>query len=345
MRIIRNNARLIIALSVLCILIFDSRAAFAGAQEGVQLCIHTLIPSLLPFFVISGYFCNTFSTTHLSFLKPLLQLCKIPDGSGALFMVGMLGGYPVGAKLIADAYRDKQIDASDAKRMLGFCNNAGPSFVFGIVGTYFSANYIPWIVLVILILSAILTGWLLPRTSGCNHIVHINKQISFNKIFQSSLVSIASVCGWVILFRVIISILKRWLFWMLADVMQVCLSGVLELANGCISLGLINNDGMRFVISTGLLSFGGLCVYLQTVSVVGDLGTGYYFPGKIIQTSIALILSLFMQYFLFSDANRIPLIFMIPPISLLAVTLAAVKAKNCKITVAILKKVVYNKVN
>lgn len=342
MKIIRNNAKRMIGLLGLCMLIFDSRGAIAGAQEGVQLCIRTLIPSLFPFFVISGYFCNTLKTTQLSILKPLLRLCKIPEGADGLLVVGMLGGYPVGAKAIADACHNHQIDAADAKRMLGFCNNAGPSFVFGIVGTYFSANYIPWIVLVILILSAILTGWILPQMSKCNNISLKHEPVNFVKVLHGSIVSVASVCGWVVLFRVLISILNRWLFWAMPELFQVSLSGILELSNGCIALGLIGNDGMRFVISTGLLSFGGLCVYLQTVSVVGDLGTGLYFPGKIIQSSIALIISIFIQYFLFTEDNRIPLVVMVAPTVLLTVALVSAKIQKSKITVAIPQDVVYN---
>ena len=342
MRNVKKKATFVIAAFGLFLLIFDARGAIAGAQEGVQLCIRTLIPSLFPFFVISGYFCNVCAATRLSMLKPILHLCRMPEGANALFIIGILGGYPVGAKSIADAYRDKQIDAADAWRMLGFCSNAGPAFVFGIVGTYFEAPYIPWIILGILIVSAILTGWLLPETDSRNYTPKKQQRSNFVKVFQSSLVAIASVCGWVILFRVLISILKRWILWVFPETLQIALSGFLELSNGCISLDQIANDGVRFVVSTGLLSFGGLCVYLQTVSVTGELGTGLYFPGKILQGSISLLLSGLSQYLLFPTTNRMPLTVMIIPMITVSFILVVLKISNSKKTVAIPQELMYN---
>ena len=342
MRSFKKSVTMIIAAFSFLFLIFDTRGAVAGAQEGLQLCIRTLIPSLFPFFVISGFFCNVCATTRLSILKPVLRLCGMPDGSDSLFIIGMLGGYPVGAKSIADAYRDGQIDSKDARRMLGFCSNAGPAFVFGIIGAYFEAHHIPWAILGILILSAILTGWLLPQRSNGN-LVHFKPQnVNFIKLFQNSLTAIASVCGWVILFRILISILNRWILWIFPNAFQIALTGVLELSNGCIALDMIANDGARFIISTGLLSFGGLCVYLQTVSVTGNLGTGFYFPGKILQCAISLVLSILMQHFLFSAGNRTPLTIIIVPAFLIIVVLALLKMQNNKITVAIPQELMYN---
>ena len=171
----------------------------------------------------------------------------------------------------------------------------------------------------------------------CNYL-----SLNFIKTFQSSLAAIASVCGWVILFRVLISILKRWIFWAIPDILQIVVSGVLELSNGCIALDLIRNEGVKFVVSNGLLSFGGLCVYLQTASVVGDLGVGLYFPGKILQCSIALIISGLTQLLLFSDENKLPLTVIIVPVMLLISILASLKIRKTKKTVAIPKELVYN---
>lgn len=342
MRVFKKYVTLIVAALGLFLLIFDARGVVAGAQEGVQLCIRTLIPSLFPFFVISGFFCNICATTRLSTLKPILRLCKIPDGADALFIIGMLGGYPVGAKTIADAYCDGQIDAKNARRMLGFCSNAGPAFVFGIVGTYFNARYIPWIILSILILSAILTGGLLPKTDSGGYFHSQQQNVRFTTVFHSSLTAMASVCGWVILFRVLISILERWVLWAFPEVLRVALTGTLELSNGCIALDAIRNDGIRFVLSTGLLSFGGLCVYLQTVSVTDKLGIGCYFPGKVLQCSISLILSGLAQYVLFRDENRISLTVIIVPAIVLSIMLASIKILDSKKTVAISRELVYN---
>ena len=342
MRVFKKSVTLIIAACGLFLLILDARGAVDGAREGVQLCICTLIPSLFPFFVISGFFCRVFSETRLTLLNPILHICKIPARSESLFIIGMLGGYPVGAQSIADAYRKGQIDSESAKRMLGFCSNAGPAFVFGIIGAYFDP-YIPWVILVILILSAILTGWMLPQTSSGKCDVCRQNKVNFIHIFQNSIRAIASVCGWVILFRVLISYLKRWILWRFPEVVKIALIGFLELSNGCTALDMIINDGARFVVSTGLLSFGGICVYLQTKSISKDLGTGLYFPGKVLQCAWALTISSVAQYFLFPDGCRIDLIVMIVPLLLVLIVYLVLRMQNIKKIVAIPQKLMYNK--
>lgn len=103
------------------------------------------------------------------------------------------------------------------------------------------------------------------------------------------------VCGWIVLFRVLITFLDRWLLWLLPNEASVAVMGILELTNGCCQLEQIENTGLRFMAASGLLAFGGLCVTMQTVSVTGKLGLGTYLSGKLIQTVISLILSFGIQ--------------------------------------------------
>ena len=76
---------------------------------------------------------------------------------------------------------------------------------------------------------------------------------------------------------------------------QVILTGLLELANGCCELEKIANDGLRFMAAAVMLSFGGLCVAMQTLSVTEKLGLGSYLPGKLLQTLISLMLAFGVQ--------------------------------------------------
>lgn len=331
-RYTQNTIPLFSALG-LFVLIMDSKTAILGAAEGVQICIQTLIPSLFPFFIISGYFCKVYSQIKLPFLEPVMRLCGIPQGAESLFIIGILGGYPVGAKNIADAFIDGKIDKKTAHRMLGFCNNAGPAFVFGVVSGIFDSPIKCWLLLFILLLSAILTSCILPGKNRHKCIQMDKKVPSFTECFEGSITSTASVCGWVILFRVLITILKRWLLWIFPVRIQLILTGILELSNGCISLGEIENEGLRFILSSAFLSFGGICVYLQTKSVTKKLGTGYYFPGKLIQTSLCIIISAIVQQFA-AEYSRSTLILLIAiPVVILLIcfvyTYKQQKKNNC----------------
>lgn len=285
------------ALGIL-ILILDSKTGLRGASDGVAVCIRTLLPSLFPFFVLSSIVTSSCSGMSLPFLSAGGKLCHIPKGAESLLAVGILGGYPVGAQCVAQACSQGIISREDAEKMIVFCNNAGPSFIFGIVAPQFSNPNIGWLIWVVQIASALVTGLLL-LPSGNQATILQNKQMpDMTQVMERAIRAIATVCGWVILFRIALAFLDRWILWIAPKEIRVCAAAILELANGCLLLGEIENEGLRFILSCAMLSFGGLCVMMQTASVAGDIPLRHYFPGKLVQTILCVILSMWAQYLL-----------------------------------------------
>lgn len=273
------------------ILILDGKTALEGARQGLDLCLRTVIPSLFPFFFLSGILTGAFLGMRSALLRPFGRLCRIPDGAESLLLVGLLGGYPVGAQCVASAWRGEQLSRSNAERMLAFCSNAGPAFLFGIVASMFSDSKTVWILWGIHILSALLTGILLPGGEMSPAKISSDNTFSLPEPLSSALKAIGSVCGWIILFRVMIAFLERWILWLLPLDVQIMIIGLLELSNGCCELNSIANPSARFLICSGILAFGGLCVTMQTLSVTKGLSLRYYFPGKVLQTVLSLALA------------------------------------------------------
>lgn len=286
-------------------LILDAKTALLGASEGITLCMQTVIPSLLPFFVLSILLTNAVSGMSFRVLKPIGRMCGIPNGAQSALVIGMLGGYPTGANCVGQAFSDGAIPEYDAQRMLAFCNLAGPAFLFGIVADKFSDPRIAWILWGIHIASALLVGMVLPGRS-CRHAnIPMQKSISFPGALQQSLRIMASVCGWIIVFRILIAFLNRWILWFFPAWLQVAISGILELSNGCCDLGRVPNEGLRMILSSAMLAFGGLCVTMQTASVTNGLPLRTYLWGKLLQCLFSIMLSGIAQRFLLSESDFI----------------------------------------
>ena len=278
------------------ILILDGKTALEGARDGVELCLKTVIPSLFPFFLLSILLTSSFSGTALPLLRPLGRLCGIPKGAESILISGFLGGYPVGAQSIATAYRHGQLRKQDAERMLSFCNNAGPAFLFGMVASMFPRKWMAWALWGIHIVSTVLVSMVLPANHSDTAKMSEGSNITLSQALHSSVTVMATVCGWVVLFRVLVSFLKRWFLWLLPAEAQVAMTGLLELSNGCCELLSISDISLRFVIASGVLAFGGVCVTMQTISVTSGLSLQNYFLGKLLQTVFSITLCCALLY-------------------------------------------------
>lgn len=277
------------------VLILDGRTAVSGAQTGLILCLVTLIPSLFPFFLLSGALMKALSGVKTPFLSLVGRLCGIPTGCEAVLLPGFLGGYPVGAQAVASAWQSGQLSKKQAERMLAFCSNAGPAFLFGVCGSFFPKLWMVWALWGIHIISAVLTAWCSPKVDGTASEGSFTHRANPD-IFMNALRGIGIVCGWVIFFRVIISFLERWVLWCLPAAVQTMVMGLLELANGCCALGDVPSTAVRFLLCAGMLAFGGVCVTMQTASVASGLSIKPYIRGKLTQTGFSLLLSAILVF-------------------------------------------------
>lgn len=269
-------------------LIFDSKAALEGAQQGVFLCLSVVIPSLFPFFLLSGVVSGAFGGGAPRLLRPVARLLGIPPGAEALAVSTLLGGYPTGAQAVAQAVRQKRLSVRQGERLLPLCNQPGPAFLFGMVGVLFPGRYVPWALWGIVLLSAGLTARVLPPDPVPVTLPEAEGGWSLREAFGKSLGAMGSVCGWVVLFRVVLTLESRWLGWLLPVEVQTAVAGVLELSNGCLLLPSVADLRLRFCLAAMMLSFGGLCVALQTQAVAPELSMKGYFLGKLIQGILAL---------------------------------------------------------
>lgn len=272
------------------ILILDSKTALSGAQEGITLCLQTVIPSLFPFFVLSAIINRCSWGNSRGILRHIGRLFHLPAGSEALLVPAFLGGYPVGAQAVGTAYRNGQLKPEEAQRLLAFCNNPGPAFLFGMVGSLFPGKASPWLLWGILLLSSIAVAKLIPAVQS-----EVSQPISptyGDRILISAIKAMTLVCAWVVLLRVVITFCSRWFLWILPVPVAVLFMGLLELSNGCIALASVGQASLQFVMCACMLAFGGVCVTMQTVSVTEGLSKKQYFLGKGLQTVFSLLLSI-----------------------------------------------------
>lgn len=270
----------------LLILILDGKTALCGVTEGIALCVRSVIPALFPFFVLSSALLRG-AVPFPRMERALCALTGFPQGAGSLILPCLLGGYPVGSRSVYQAYTEGIVKKTEAERMLAFCNNAGPAFVFGVLGQMFHKLWMPWALWGIHLAGARIAAYCIP-VIGTPMISEASPMESKGNLMPEAILTMGTVCGWIILFRVFIAFLDRWFLWILPQTVRVACVGLLELSNGCCELPQIAAVNIRFILCSGMLAAGGLCVTAQTISVTPGLSLRYYYFGKLIQFFVSI---------------------------------------------------------
>lgn len=269
---LKSNMRTTVLLGCLLLMIFDSNNVFIGAADGIKICLQVLIPSLFPYLLLTGLLTNSVK------------------GKWSFLITGFLGGYPAGAQSIKTAYDRKQITKEQAELMLTYCNQAGPAFIFGMVSRRFTRNYIPWIIWLVHILSAFVIFLLYCKNQKMKTGLSKPSSIyTISELLERSIKAMALICGWVIIFRVIIQVINVRILHHASTLLKVTLSGLLELSNGCILLNSIRSEQLRFILCSAFLGFGGICVTFQTYSLTKGLKIKKYIIAKITQGLISAL--------------------------------------------------------
>lgn len=285
-------------------------AAAAAAKDALDLCAGTLLPSLFPFFVLTELWVSlgiagTMSRAAGRWMRPLFHL---PGAAAPALLLGAVGGYPVGAQAVCRLHRQGSLTRQEAENTLFFCNNAGPAFLLGVVGQgMFQSTAVGAALMAIHLLSAVLLGILFrPQARPAFRLWPEPAPLPLREALPQSVrqagKSFFSVCLFVIFFSVVTSILQALVPQGVASSgLFTLLLGALELAGGTVRLSALSWPvELKFAVAALLLGFGGVCVQMQTLSLLSQerLTGRRFLPGKLLQGLLSFAIALAVAPFL-----------------------------------------------
>jgi sporulation integral membrane protein YlbJ len=300
-----------IVLFLALILCFPA-SSYNGAKKGLLLWFNTVLPTLLPFIIISNLIIRLQITKPLSkLLHPIFHaLFGVSKGGCYPILMGFLSGIPVGAKSIADLVENGTIKKEEGQYLLSFCNNASPMFImsFIAIASLKQPNirlHLLLIIYISAILSAILYFRFMPKqkhelnqiltaTEYSNTLNETRFDITLldNSIMDAFEV-ITKVGGYIILFsipaQIILNIGNK------DNIIKLIIIGICEITTGINQISLTNLDlSIKIVLITMLTAFGGLSGLAQTKSVISNtrLRLSTYFFVKVINMLIAFAISI-----------------------------------------------------
>lgn len=300
-----------ILLMLVSLIMFPVQSVEA-ARDGVELCLNVILPSLFPFFVLSSLCVNLGLIQGIGKLleKVMYPLFHVNGTCAGAFLLGIVGGYPVGARTAIELYQKKQCSKAEAERLLSFCNNSGPAFILGVVGAgIFSSSKAGLWLYGAHVAASVLVGILFrfygpysrSHSQSCPEaILTISFAEAFTDSVKNAFSSTLNICGFVIFFTVLIRLLfltgvitslATGIAWLFRDFgmekgwAESLLSGVIEMTSGVWSLrDVAGSLGNRLCMAAFILGWAGLSVHCQVLSFIGNSGlsTKTYFFGKLL---------------------------------------------------------------
>lgn len=266
--------------------------------------LESIFPTMFPFYVLSSIIVATPAANKLfDKLKRFARFYRLPAESLSAIFVGMLCGFPLGAKITSELYENNMISKKEAEIIAAFTNIAGPIYTINIIGNiYLDSKYYGIIIWLCLIISSLLTGLIFTR-------LYLKKEEEFSKknIINKRNTDIANcimtglntalyVGAVIVFFSSVLSVLKRIPF--ASSTAYTVIYSVTELTGGLKALielfkSIQIEEKLKIIITTAIASWSGICVHLQVCGILRSAGINikYYITGKLLCTLIAVILS------------------------------------------------------
>ena len=273
-----------------CVFVFKNSTELAeGISQGLTLCASSVVPSLFPFMVLSDFIVKSGVSKVLGgiILKPVGKLLKLSDNGCTVFLMSLVGGYPIGPKMISELLKENRICKAEAKRLNLFCINPSPAFVITMLGEVFFGSKALGIIFYVSCVASSLIIAVFSAFSGENF--HAEK----SKIYRienpvdalvgsaySGTVSMLLICAWVVIFNAVISVILY--YFKSKTAFYFC--SVLEITNG---INLVKKI-LPFWLSAFLIAFGGVSVHCQVLSSIrkSEMKTLSFIASRLVHASL-----------------------------------------------------------
>ena len=325
----RNLISIAFLAFTICLILF-SKSNIIAVKNSLNIWVNNVIPSLLPFFMATELlnYTNIPKVIGNLFNKIMRPLFNVPGIGAYAFFMGVVSGYPVGAKIVTNFRNNNLCTKEEAERLITFTNNSGPLFILGTVGiTLFYDASIGLLLLFTHILACISVGiifrfWKRNKSRKRSIDVMDTSVVSFQSIGEvlsksilSAIHSVVLIGGFIILFGIILSILQKTyifhflglfftpIFQMLGintEFITPILTGILELTNGVAAVSEVVNRNLatNIIVCAFLLGFGGISIMLQVLSIISksDISVKPYILGKLLQGALASLYTFIIIY-------------------------------------------------
>ena len=292
--IIVHRIELIMLYLLLASLFLFGHTVSSSVQISLKIWWNTLIPGMLVPMIMIRFIHARQGFAHLC--SKIFNRCfAMSNNAFAYVICAMLLGFPSGSLFIDEAYGQDLLNKQGAKRILLCCCFPTPGFVILSLGALYQDPSIGWRLYLIQILSGCILLWF-TRSIHVNAYSQPSKLPPFfeslTKAIRTSVQAMTMIGIYLILFLSFLSVLET----ILPDQLLLPLQLTSEFSSAVLLAAQFPcSSTIKLILTSALLSFGGLCVHVQIFSSLRNLSLSYphFLFFRILQAIVSMILSYF----------------------------------------------------
>ena len=271
-------------------------------REGLKLCAHAVVPSLFPFMVISELLVASGAGEWIlaPLARPLGKLLGLPPAGASSVILGLLCGFPIGARCAILSYKNGKTDKTECERAVACSSIPSAAFLVSTVGaTLWKDTKFGLLLYSVAVLSALLSGILLYALQKARKKqLPITKKsappkIRFDaKMFPDAIRNATKntllICAYVTFFATLSGTVDMVFEGLAANkTIHAMLSSLLEISGGTSAAAKLPNERFAKILTGAAVGWSGLSVHCQMLSLCDeqDISLRPYLAAKLIQTA------------------------------------------------------------
>lgn len=292
---------LFILIMIICAAGFTKECS-KGALSGIYFCAEVLVPSIFPFMVISAFVVKSGVSAILGkYLDSITRtLFGLSGKCGAVILLSVIGGYPVGARGFIQLYEQGELNKASTRKAAYFAVGAGPGFLLSFVGVRLLGSFeIGACIFGAQVISVIILGVANKYIFRDNQEYISNNELknkyslltdALVKSTVSATYGILEMCGMVVAFSAVLNVVRSMIE---NNSVKKYVDILFEVTSACNTLTAEKNV-LLIAFSVG---FAGLCVHFQIFQTLKEIGINkaLFFLYRIIQ---GLVTALFTYIFI-----------------------------------------------
>lgn len=308
---IGSNLFICLLVTILVFIIYYSKDVMESVSFSISIWKDNLFPSLFPFFIISNLLLQYNFVDKISFLfkRIMPTIFKLPKEACFPLIISLFSGFPSGAKATADLVNENILTKEQGTSLLTFTHYSNPLFILGFIGTIILGNQkLGTIILISHLLSGLIIGIIfrpknIENNKNYNKTQSVRKKTNFGSALKTgiftSLETMFLLLGIVTIFLILTTIMSKLL--PCSETTKSIIAGILEMTQGIKLVSTLPISTLiKTVIITIFISFGGISVHMQVLSIISETKIKYkhFLLARILHSILAAIL-VFILYLIF----------------------------------------------